>query len=212
MITRHSTALRRVSAARYTAGEGPAHSLCSGYCQQDKVPTSYHHLFLTGLPGVGKTTLIRRVVEALAGTRLGGFYTEEIRAAGLRQGFRLITFKGEESVIAHVDFSQRYSVGKYGVDVAAIDRLADASLAIAADIDLYVVDEIGKMECLSPRFGAAIRALLDSDKPLLATVAKQGGGLIEEVKRRPEAVLWEVTRSNRDSLVADLLGWLRERL
>ncbi|UCE75645.1 MAG: AAA family ATPase, partial [Gammaproteobacteria bacterium] len=140
------------------------------------------------------------------------FYTEEIRAAGLRQGFRLATFKGEESVIAHVDFRQRYSVGKYGVDVAAIDRLADASLAIAADIDLYVVDEIGKMECLSPRFGAAIRALLDSDKPLLATVAKQGGGLIEEVKRRPEAVLWEVTRSNRDSLVADLLGWLRERL
>ena len=176
------------------------------------MPTSYHHLFLTGLPCVGKTTLIRRVAEALAGKRLGGFYTEEIRAAGVRRGFRLVTFQGDASVIAHVDFSHRYAVGKYGVDVAAIDRLAEASLAIAGGIDLYIVDEIGKMECLSPRFGAAIRALLDSDKPLLATVAKKGGGLIEAVKRRPGTELWEVTRSNRDGLVADLLDWLQERL
>jgi nucleoside-triphosphatase len=176
------------------------------------VPTSYHYLLLTGVPGVGKTTLIRRVVEGLAGKRLGGFYTEEIRDAGVRQGFRLITFKGEESVIAHVDFNHRYCVGKYGVDVAAIDRLAESTLAIAADIELYVVDEIGRMECLSARFSAAIRALLDSNKPLLASVAKKGGGLIEEIKRGPEAEMWQVTRSNRDTLVSDILAWLRERL
>jgi nucleoside-triphosphatase len=163
---------------------------------------------LTGVPGVGKTTVIRRVAEGLATKRLGGFYTAEIREAGVRQGFRLITFKGDESVIAHVDFSHRYAVGKYGVDVAAIDRLAASALELAADIDLYIVDEIGKMECLSARFTTAIRALLDSEKPLLATVARKGDGLIGEVKRRPGCKLWEVTRSNRDTLVADLLALL----
>ena len=175
------------------------------------MPPSYHHLLLTGVPGVGKTTLIRRVAEGLAGKRLGGFYTGEIREAGVRQGFRLVTFRGDESVIAHVDFSHRYSVGKYGVDVATIDRLAESTLGLAGGIDLYIVDEIGRMECLSPRFSARIRALLDSDIPVLATVAKQGGGLIEEVKRRPDCALREVTRSNRDTLLADILAWLRER-
>ena len=77
--TRRGTLLRRVSAARYTAGERPVHAPRSGCCQQDKVPTSYHHLFLTGLPGVGNTTLIRRALEALAGKRLGGFYTAWLR-------------------------------------------------------------------------------------------------------------------------------------
>lgn len=169
---------------------------------------SYHHLLLTGVPGVGKTTLIRKVAEGLAGKRLGGFYTAEIREAGVRQGFRLVTFKGQESVIAHVDFSHRYAVGKYGVDVAAIDRLAASALDLTADIDLYIVDEIGKMECLSARFTTAIRALLDSEKPLLATVAKKGGGLIDVVKRRSDCRLWEVTHSNRDTLVSDLLELL----
>jgi nucleoside-triphosphatase len=175
------------------------------------VPASYHHLLLTGVPGVGKTTVIRRVAEALAGKRLGGFYTAEIRKAGVRQGFRLVTFDADESVIAHVDFNHRYAVGRYGVDVAAIDRLAESSLGLADGIDLYLVDEIGRMECLSPRFTVGIRALLDSDKPLVATVAKRGGGLIDEVKRRPESDLWEVTRANRQTLASDILAWLRER-
>ncbi len=167
---------------------------------------------LTGVPGVGKTTVIRRVAAGLAGRRLRGFYTEEIRAAGVRQGFRLVTFEGYEPVIAHVDFDHHYSVGKYGVDVAAIDQLAESTLAVAEKIELYIVDEIGRMECLSPRFTAGMRALLDSDKLLVATVARKGGGLIEEAKRRPESELWNVTRSNRDTLVADVLAWLEERL
>ena len=36
------------------------------------------NILLTGRPGCGKTTLIKRVVEELA-LPAGGFYTEEIR-------------------------------------------------------------------------------------------------------------------------------------
>jgi nucleoside-triphosphatase len=171
-----------------------------------------HSLLITGTPGIGKTTLIRKVVEALEDYALSGFYTEEIREVGVRKGFRFVTFGGEEGVIAHVDFNHRHSVGKYGVDVAAIDRLADIALNIDEDVDLYVVDEIGKMECLSSRFNAAMRRLLDSDQPLLATVSKKGGGLIEEAKHRADVELWEVTHANRDALVAAIVEWLHQRL
>ena len=47
-------------------------------------------LLLTGVPGIGKTTVIRRAADRLKGRRLGGFYTEEIREQGDRRGFRLV--------------------------------------------------------------------------------------------------------------------------
>jgi nucleoside-triphosphatase THEP1 len=57
-------------------------------------------LLLTGRPGVGKTTLIRRVADTLKGERLAGFYTEELRSGGERTGFRIVTFEGSSRVMA----------------------------------------------------------------------------------------------------------------
>jgi len=58
-------------------------------------------VILTGRPGCGKTTVIKRVVSKL--TRpAGGFYTEEIRERGTRVGFKLVTLDGEQAVFAHV--------------------------------------------------------------------------------------------------------------
>ena len=88
-----------------------------------------HVLWLTGVPGIGKTTVIQRVAEALSNQSLGGFYTEEIRQGGVRQGFRLESFRGGSAVIAHVDFPKRYRVARYGVDVAAIDELSSTALS-----------------------------------------------------------------------------------
>ena len=108
-------------------------------------------LLLTGVPGVGKTTLIRNVARDLPVGSLRGFYTQEMREHGRRTGFRLITFHGEEGVMAHIDFPHSAQVGKYPVDVAAVDRLTEAALRPAPETTVYVVDEIGKMECLSRR-------------------------------------------------------------
>jgi nucleoside-triphosphatase len=166
-----------------------------------------HVLLITGAPGVGKTTVIRRVAEGLAAHRLGGFYTEEIREDGERRGFRLMSFSGATRVIAHVDFPKHYRVGKYGVDVAALDEMAEL-IAVNDGAALYLVDEIGKMECLSERFVAAVRALLSGNAPVVATVGAHGGGFIAEVKKRSDCELWEVTRRNRDALPARILAWL----
>jgi nucleoside-triphosphatase len=167
-----------------------------------------HILLITGTPGVGKTTVLRRVAEGVGDACLCGFYTEELRERGSRRGFRLVGFDGSQGIIAHVDLPHRQRVGKYGVDVAALDRLAGATLAPRKDCALYLVDEIGKMECLSPGFVAAMGLLLDSDRPVVATIGKKGGGFIEAVKARGDVELVEVTRDNRDTLAADILHWL----
>lgn len=165
-------------------------------------------LLLTGAPGSGKTTVLHKVAEALAPARLCGFYTEESREQGIRRGFRLVSFDGREGVIAHVACRGQPRVGKYGVNVAVLDRLARISLAPREDCALYLVDEIGRMECLAPGFIAAIRTLFQARQPLMATIALKGGGFIEEVKTRGDVELWEVTRANRDRLPAEILAWL----
>ena len=164
---------------------------------------------ITGRPGVGKTSAIRKIAGSRSDLHLCGFYTEEIREAGERRGFRLVTLDGQERVMAHVAFRGPHRVGKYGVDVALVDEVADSVLAASPAADLYLVDEIGKMECLSSRFVGAMRALLDSTRPVLATVAQRGGGFIAEVKHREDVLLWEVTLGNRDEMPDRLLAWLR---
>jgi nucleoside-triphosphatase len=167
-------------------------------------------LLLTGTPGIGKTTVIRRVVAQLELRQLRGFYTKEIREGGQRRGFRLLGFQGQERVIAHTAFPKSHRVGKYGVDVAAIDEAA-ALLAPDPGARVYVVDEIGKMECFSERFVAAVRALLAGRTPVVATAALRGAGFIAEVKSQPEALLWEVTHANRAELPARVKSWLTEQ-
>ena len=158
-------------------------------------------LLLTGRPGIGKTTVIRRVGEALRGERIAGFYAEERRSRGSRTGFRIIT----------LDIRSPQRVGKYGVDVAAIDAVAETTLASEV-AEVFLVDEIGKMECASASFVAAVRRLLAADRVVVASVALKGDGLIAEVKRLPGIVLREVATQNRDRLPEEVIDWVRERL
>jgi nucleoside-triphosphatase len=169
-------------------------------------------LLLTGAPGIGKTTLIRRVADSLRGRRIRGFTTDEIRRRGTRLGFRIVPFGGEERVMAHVDLTNAARVGRYGVDVTAINAVSESELALDPAAELYLVDEIGKMECFSTCFVAGMRRLLEGNRPVAATVARSGGGFIADVKRQARAEVWEVTPRNRDDLVKRATGWLLDRV
>ena len=170
------------------------------------------NLFVTGLPGTGKTTLIRKVMERLPpGMAASGFYTAEIREAGERVGFAVNTLDGRSGLLAHVGIGSRARVGRYGVDVKGFEGLV-LPLLEAGRAGLYIVDEIGKMECFSGAFCDKVRVLLDSAVPVLGTVALKGGGFIAEVKARDDVALFEVTVKNRDVLPGEILRILSSRL
>ena len=172
-----------------------------------------HNLLLTGRPGVGKTTLIQRILAELPGLRLAGFTTAEIRGSHGRLGFRAAALDGPEIVLAHVEKRTPYRVGKYGVDVAAFEHEIVPLLDVQRrDVDLFVVDEIGKMECFAPAFVAAMEELLADPRPLLGTIALRGPAFIATVRGRPDVLLREVTRANCDTLVEEIAAQVREWL
>jgi len=167
------------------------------------------NILITGPPGIGKTTALRRVADLLAGRRIVGFYTEEVRVGGVRTGFRIATLDGHEGTLADVALSSPHRVGKYGVNVAAFKQVVCPVLEGAAGhADVVLVDEIGKMECFSPRFRRAIERVAEGPVPLVATIALKGGGLVAAMKRRPDAQVLHLTLANRDALPASIAGLL----
>jgi nucleoside-triphosphatase len=167
-------------------------------------------LLLTGKPGTGKTALIK---EALASTKVkgGGFYTEEIRTGGIRQGFKLVTLDGQEATLAHVGISSPYQVSKYNVDTDSLDRVGVSALRYALkESNLIVIDEIGKMELLSPQFREAVTQALNSGKKVLGTIMLNPHPFADEIKRHPEVETLLITRENRTEIMKKVLNWLAE--
>ncbi len=164
---------------------------------------------LTGSPGTGKTTIIK---EALARTKVsaGGFYTEEIRLGGVRQGFKLISLDGQDAILAHINISSPHRVGKYGVDVDGLDRVGVSALNKAVrEGDLVVIDEIGKMELFSANFRRAVLEAIESGKKVLGTIMYRPHPWADEIKRHPKVKVLVVTRANHNQVLEEIQGWLR---
>jgi len=171
----------------------------------DVSKTEPRKMLLTGRPGCGKTTVIMRLAELLPGRRTAGFYTQEIRSGGRRTGFSVRTFGGMQGLLSSVDVADGPRVGRYRVDVAGFEKIVMPELTKApAEAELFLIDEIGKMECFSRMFVEAMRRILDADVALVASVALRGSGFIAEVKNRQDVSIMEVSPANRNSLPATI--------
>lgn len=165
-------------------------------------------VLLTGRPGCGKTTLIRRVVDELA-LPAGGFYTEEIRQRGGRVGFKIVTLAGEEGMLAHVTFNTTQRVGKYGLDLRVLETIGTEAICTAVRArQLVVIDEIGPMEIRSPVFCDVVKDVLDSPESsgILGTITARWFPFTNAIKKRNDITLIEVRPNNRDQLALELSG------
>jgi nucleoside-triphosphatase len=172
----------------------------------EKVKTVY---LLTGSPGSGKTSLIKQCLAGIP-ARAGGFYTEEIRERGTRLGFKLVTLDGLEAVLAHIDFKKPPRVGKYGVDVAALERVGVTALRRASrDGDLIVIDEIGRMELLSGEFRNTVMEITGGGGKVLGTIMLQPNPFADAVKRQAQVILATLTRQDYQETLGNVRRWLQ---
>ncbi|XP_059691476.1 cancer-related nucleoside-triphosphatase isoform X2 [Gavia stellata] len=180
------------------------------------------HVFLTGPPGVGKTTLIQKVTQALksSGIPIDGFYTEEVREGGRRTGFDVVTLSGKRGPLSRVSSNsstsrREYRVGQYSVDVVSFEQLVlpmlrNVNRGSDAEKKICVIDEVGKMELFSQAFIQAVRqTLTDSGTVVLGTIPVPKGkplDLVEEIRSRKDVKVFNVSKENRNSIFQDILA------
>ena len=166
-------------------------------------------LLLTGNPGVGKTTVLIKTVDALKaeGYSVGGMISREVREGNVRVGFEILDLtNSKHGWLAHVNQKTGPQVGKYHVNLEDLDNIgAQAIMQALEKCDVIAIDEIGPMELFSQKFKQAVKQALDGRKLVLAVVhGKARDLLITQAKEREDAETFTVTLANRDKLAEEI--------
>jgi nucleoside-triphosphatase len=165
-------------------------------------------IFLTGLPGCGKSTVLMKVIELLKerGLKVGGIVTPEVRVKGKRVAFAVRDiYSGKEGILASVEQKTGPRLGKYRVNLESFEKVALPALDFALkECDIVAIDEIGKMEFFSEKFKRKVYEIICSNKPSIAVVHRN---YAKEFRNFGKMIL--VTKGNRDELPEMILSWIK---
>lgn len=168
---------------------------------------------LTGPPGGGKSTIIKRVVDQVGREHCGGFYTEEVREHGARTGFRLVTLDGRGGLLAHEGISSPMHIGRYGIDLRYLDTVGVAAVADSlVQKRLVVIDELGPMEAYSAPFRQIVLDALNSTVPLLGTIVFRPHPWLDTIKRHARVKLCVLTVREREEVFQNTLNFTQAML
>lgn len=170
-----------------------------------------HKIFLTGRPGVGKSTVLRELVEELRrrGFQVGGMITQEAREHGIRVGFKITDLlTGREGWLATVKQSAGPRIGKYCVDLEGLESIGVQAIATALhdpQVKIVAIDELGPMELLSDMFKTAVRQIVASTKTVIGTIHYRANDtLLREIRDSQDVRIVNVTEGNRSVLYLQL--------
>ena len=164
-----------------------------------------NNVLITGPPGVGKTTIIKHLIKDLKPLVLRGFYKECIIDNQICKGYRILTLDYKEQVLAHIHFEGPDRIGEYGINIEGFENLVLPELEINKDVELFIIDEISNMECLSKQFCKQVLKILESEIPVIASLSLSDTPEILEIRSRKDISIVNVTYKNRNALWKTIL-------
>ena len=164
----------------------------------------YHNFFLTGEMRVGKTTVLKKVLQELSDLNLQihGFQTTPIIEHGNKTGYAIDNFRGQSRVFAHVNLRSQFTFGPYKVNPSVFDSFGCNTLSYAhKHADLIIMDELGCMESDADKFKDLIILCLDSEKPVLGAYQKRAQWFAKLIENRTDIKVYEINVNNINSPV-----------
>ncbi|GAB0096906.1 uncharacterized protein DMENIID0001_124860 [Sergentomyia squamirostris] len=189
----------------------------------------FNLILITGVPGVGKTTIFKKIADDLKSLKVPivGFYTEEVRnGLGGRVGFDIVTFDGDRGILARpsktselASFKRLHKLSRYSVDIESLDQISGPILTSNNTDPLLLIDEIGKMELFSTLFQDRIRKITNDlrigKRMLIATIpitSRHSSDIIENLRKIDNCQVFEITKTNRNTIYPDIMSSVRKML
>ncbi len=163
------------------------------------------NVLIAGAPGIGKTKLVNHLYRDLSPLLVRGFHKEAIRESDVLKGFRLSTFNFKELILAHVHIEGPDRYQEFGLNLDGFEEIISGQFDTSGHVELFLIDEVGPMECISKLFRHKFIEILDSDIPVIATLASIDILGILGIKKRKDISLLKMTHSNRDSMWKNVL-------
>lgn len=160
------------------------------------------NIFLTGKSGIGKTTLIKNILENLD-TSIGGYIKEEeFSLLGKYLCIKSLYNGRDKRINCYCDKKDYYNL----LNNEVVTILKDS----CSSRNVIVIDEIGIFECKADDFSDFIVKTLDSDKIVLGVIENEKDEFLERIRNRDDVLLIEVTERNREVLIDRIITELKK--
>lgn len=172
---------------------------------------------ISGPFGIEKTDTLKRIIEMLKEKEIsvGGMVTDPIMENNRRVGYQVMDWQSKEkAVFAHISLDLPEEVNGYGIDLDTLNEVGVKSIRKAAENnDVILVDEIGKMQVKSEKFNKTVKAAMEVDKPMILTFQKKSRNpLLQDIRRRDDVRMLELTDVNKDLLPYKVVDLIDEEL
>ncbi len=169
-------------------------------------------ILLSGMPGIGKSTILEKVLEQLRkqNQQVMGCIVKEMQTNQVRSGFKIHYFpSSKETVLASCEhqFSSQ-QISKFSVNIDALENELIPfmhEMSESKTYDMLIFDEIGRMQSLSPQFIPAVDSIMHSNKSLIATIVYDDEMWARKYKDNQNIFFIVANQNNRD-FIATLIN------